>query len=127
MGKGVEIDTKAFNDGILRLVGHCDKGDLLKALEKAAAFLIGKAMDHAPKDTGTLAGSGTWKKTGPAEVTFGFNTEYALKQDVGGPGLPCKGYNSPIGPNLYFSGTLERFSETAMRIIADEVAKTLKS
>ena len=124
--KTADVDMTAFNDGILKLARAAGGAGMIEALEKVAAFLIGKAAEKSPKDTGALAGSGTWDRTAPTEVTFGFNKEYASIQNFGGAKLPCKGYQSEVGPNLYFTGTLDEQKAKALELLAREIEKALK-
>jgi hypothetical protein len=60
-------------------------------------------------------------------VIFGFNKAYASIQDLGGKNLPPKPFGSEIGPNFYFSRTVQKAAPGIFVLIGQAIQDDLKA
>ena len=129
------LDTSKVDEGLRRLIDVVEPKATAQGLFAAGNQLLKDAETigpQAPKDTGRLWGSGRTEKTrvltGFAEVTAGFNIEYAARWHEVGPGVKInwtttKGAANP-GPK-YLESKMIAYRDKYMRIVGDFLLKAM--
>ena len=104
------IKPSNFVASFQALVSKLNQSAVRSIAEEVAEELLSKAIvSPVPKDTGILERSAGMKWV-DKKLVFGFGEKYASIQNYGSwspTRLPAKPYGSPIGPNYYFSKTLD--------------------
>jgi hypothetical protein len=99
-----------FVSSFQALISKLNPSVVRSIAEEVAEELLSKAIvSPVPKDTGVLERSAGMRWV-DKKLVFGFGEEYASIQNYGSwnPNrLPAKPYRNAIGPNYYFSKTLD--------------------
>lgn len=124
-----EISTKGFDAGIADLLEIYDQKTVRQKIKPIAEQIVEQSIAApVPYDTGALSRSGfVMDGERDGEVIFGFNRKYASIQDLGGRKLPPKFYGSEIGPNYYFSRTVERAAPGVLALVGQAIQDDLKA
>jgi hypothetical protein len=127
------VDFSDFEKGLMKLVKESEPRETAKGLFKAGIRLIKDAIDmkpYVPFDEGNLRGSG---RTDPArvtksgaEVTVGFNKEYAARWHELTPQEDAKiNWSLEGSGRKYLESKMGKFKDDYMKIVADHLAKVL--
>ena len=121
------FDDKAFQRSLRRAQKKFGVDSVRKPLRVLAQSVLNDAINAPiPFESGALARSGQVEDT-PTGVAAGFNIVYAGVQDLGPidqnrPPGPPKPYGTPLGPNRYWTGTVERRAPT----LVDDLGRLLQ-
>jgi len=127
------IDFSDFEKGLMKLVKESEPRETAKGLFKAGSQLIKDAIDmkpYVPFDEGHLRGAGRTDPAvvtgGGAEVTVGFNKEYAARWHELTPEEDAKiNWSLPGSGRKYLESKMGKFKNDYMKIVADHLAKVL--
>lgn len=122
------VDIRQLERGLKKLGRTFGLANATRELEVVALAVVGQARrSPVPRDTGALDASGFAVVERPGRVRFGFGSnavQYAAVQDLGSEKMPPKPYGSDVGPNRYFSATLQDRIRSGW--ILNEVARRLR-
>ncbi|MBE3124844.1 MAG: hypothetical protein IMZ57_04210 [Acidobacteria bacterium] len=127
------IDFSDFEKGLTKLVKQSEPKATAEGLFQAGSRLIIDAKEmkpYVPWKEGTLSGSG---RTDPAnvtrdgaEVTVGFNKEYAARWHELSPEEDAKiNWTLPFSGRKYLESKMAMFKDKYMKIVATYLAKVL--
>ena len=127
------IDFSDFEKGLTKLVKESEPSETAKGLFKAGSQLIKDAINmkpYVPFDEGHLRGAGRTDPAvvmgGGAEVTVGFNKEYAARWHELTPEEDAKiNWSLPGSGRKYLESKMGKFKNDYMKIVADHLAKVL--
>ena len=122
-----------FEKGLTKLVKESEPRETAKGLFKAGSQLIKDAINmkpYVPFDEGHLRGAGRTDPaevtTGGAEVTVGFNKEYAARWHELTPEENAKiNWTLENSGRKYLESKMAMFKNDYMKMVADHLAKVL--
>jgi len=127
------VDFSDFEKGLKKLVKESEPRETAKGLFKAGSQLIKDAINmkpYVPFDEGHLRGAGRTDPaevtTGGAEVTVGFNKEYAARWHELTPEENAKiNWTLENSGRKYLESKMAMFKNDYMKMVADHLAKVL--
>jgi hypothetical protein len=130
---GMTVDFSDFEKGLALLVKEVEPRETAKGLFQAGSQLIIDAIEmrpYVPFDEGHLRGSGRTERAvvtgGGAEVTVGFNKEYAARWHELTPAEDVKiNWTLPGSGRKYLESKMSMFKDKYMKIVATHLQKAL--